>query len=90
MRKISGMIEDRPETFLPDGTASAGVSTHAAAADHVHPARTASDGAIELVAVPTGESPTGVKGQIAFDDDYFYVCVATDTWKKVALSALDA
>lgn len=29
---------------------------------------------------------TGVKGDICWDSSYVYVCVATDTWKRVAIS----
>lgn len=39
-------------------------------------------------AVPASGTATGVKGQIALDANYLYVCTATNAWKKVALSAL--
>ena len=29
---------------------------------------------------------TGTTGQIAWDSDYIYICTATDTWKRVALT----
>jgi len=35
---------------------------------------------------PASASATGLKNQIAYDDDYIYVCIATDTWKRAALS----
>lgn len=35
---------------------------------------------------PSTASSTGKTGTITWDSDYFYVCVATDTWKRVALS----
>lgn len=35
---------------------------------------------------PASASATGTQGQIAWDADYVYVCVATDTWKRAALS----
>ena len=37
-------------------------------------------------AVPASATATGNKGDNAFDSNYFYVCVATNTWKRVALS----
>lgn len=37
-------------------------------------------------AVPATASSPGRKGDNAFDANYFYVCVATNTWKRVALS----
>ena len=36
---------------------------------------------------PSAADDDGTKGQLAFDDDYFYVCIDTDTWKRTALSS---
>lgn len=38
------------------------------------------------VEVPASASATGKVGEFALDTDYLYICVATDTWKRVALS----
>ena len=39
--------------------------------------------------VPTAESHNfGVRGQICIDGNYLYVCVADNTWKKIALQEL--
>jgi hypothetical protein len=35
---------------------------------------------------PTTSSATGTAGSIAWDSNYIYVCVATNTWKRVAIS----
>ena len=35
---------------------------------------------------PANASSTGTAGTIAWDGDYVYVCVATDTWKRANLS----
>lgn len=35
---------------------------------------------------PTSATATGVKGETCWNDNYFYVCVATNTWKRTALS----
>ena len=42
----------------------------------------------KIIATPplTPTSP-GIPGQIAFDDDYGYFCVATNRWKRWALMA---
>lgn len=40
-----------------------------------------------LVAVPATATSTGTTGQMALDSNYYYVCVATNTWKRTALSA---
>lgn len=40
----------------------------------------------QIVGVPASASATGRAGQIAYDSGYVYVCTATDTWKRAALS----
>jgi hypothetical protein len=35
---------------------------------------------------PASASATGTAGEVAWDADYIYVCTATDTWKRVAIS----
>jgi len=37
--------------------------------------------------VPATASSNGVAGTIARDSNYLYVCVATNTWKRTALSS---
>ena len=37
-------------------------------------------------ATPSSASDTGVKGQIAWDNNYIYICSATDTWLRVAIA----
>lgn len=37
--------------------------------------------------VPASATATGKPGQIAYDTSYLYVCVATDTWRRVAIAA---
>jgi hypothetical protein len=41
---------------------------------------------LNIVAVPASATATGTKNQIAFDNSFFYICVATNTWKKVAIA----
>jgi hypothetical protein len=36
--------------------------------------------------VPSNASDTGNAGDIAWDSDYIYVCVDTNTWKRVAIA----
>jgi hypothetical protein len=40
-----------------------------------------------LVAAPASATAAGVAGQIAYDASFFYVCVAPNTWRRVALSS---
>ncbi|RKF23384.1 hypothetical protein D6851_02620 [Altericroceibacterium spongiae] len=35
---------------------------------------------------PASATAPGTAGQIAHDADYFYVCTAANTWKRVALA----
>ena len=38
-------------------------------------------------AAPSSASDSGTAGSIASDANYFYVCTATDTWKRVAIAS---
>ena len=42
---------------------------------------------VESVAVPASSTSPGIVNTIAIDTNYLYICVATDTWKRVALSS---
>ena len=35
---------------------------------------------------PASAADTGTQGQIAWDANYIYVCIATNTWKRVAIT----
>jgi hypothetical protein len=35
--------------------------------------------------VPANSTASGTVGQVAYDSDYVYVCVATNTWKRLSL-----
>jgi len=39
-----------------------------------------------LVTVPSSATAPGIVGQVSLDANYFYVCVNTNTWKRVALA----
>lgn len=40
-----------------------------------------------IVDPPDAADSEGTSGQIAFDEDYIYVCVAEDTWMRAAIEA---
>jgi len=40
----------------------------------------------ELSTAPASASDTGELGEVRIDADYIYVCTATDTWKRVAIT----
>ena len=41
---------------------------------------------VRTAKTPTSSGATGTQGEIAWDANYVYVCVATNTWKRAALS----
>ena len=40
-----------------------------------------------VVSTPASASSSGVPGSIAYDNDYLYICIATDTWERAAISS---
>lgn len=40
-----------------------------------------------ITAPPSSSSSTGSKGSISCDTDFLYICVATNSWKRIALSS---
>lgn len=52
-----------------------------------HPETKTNGLAIKQSFTPTALTP-GIKGQIAWDSGFIYVCTATNTWKKAALSSV--
>ena len=41
--------------------------------------------AMKKVAAPAAYNSSGTAGTFAYDSNYFYVCTATDTWKRAVL-----
>jgi hypothetical protein len=41
---------------------------------------------IQTTKTPSSATDTGTKGMICWDSSYVYICVATDTWKRVAIN----
>jgi hypothetical protein len=39
--------------------------------------------------VPAAINSTGVVGKIAFSNNFLYICVATNTWRRVQLGTWD-
>jgi hypothetical protein len=44
-------------------------------------------GAVSWVAVPASATAPGTAGQMAYAAGFFYICVATNSWQRVALTA---
>ena len=40
----------------------------------------------DWVTVPVTATSSGTAGQVAYDATHFYVCIATNTWVRVALA----
>lgn len=70
---IEGLIEAE---FEADGSVAGLID---AALGAIEPAL------VQLVAVPASAEATGAKGDFAVDEDFFYVCTATDTWVRFAI-----
>ena len=47
----------------------------------------AANSSAQLVAVPASHSATGTTGQMAIGGGFLYVCVATNSWMRVALTS---
>lgn len=70
---IEGLIEAK---FEADGSVAGLID---AALDAIEPAL------VQLVDVPASAAATGAKGDFAVDEDFFYVCTATNTWVRFAI-----
>lgn len=42
---------------------------------------------LQPTGTPASSSATGVAGTIQYDNDYIYVCIASDNWKRVAIAS---
>ena len=42
---------------------------------------------LNLVPVPATATSSGTAGQVAADSGFFYLCIATNTWRRVAIAA---
>ena len=42
--------------------------------------------AVKSGSVPANSSASGTGGDVRFDSDYVYVCVANNTWKRASLN----
>lgn len=49
--------------------------------------KTLVDGKATVVSVPASATATGTAGQIAYDNDFLYICVAANTWRRVSIAA---
>jgi hypothetical protein len=41
---------------------------------------------LRVVAPPASSTAAGIIGEISYDSSYVYICVATNTWRKVFAS----
>lgn len=45
-----------------------------------------SGGSVAFVTPPASATAPGTTNQLAFDSNFFYVCVATNTWKRASIA----
>lgn len=67
-----------PSTFTP--------SAHTHTIANITGLQTALDLKHEWVAAPASKTATGTVGQLAYDANYLYICVAANTWRRSALA----
>lgn len=41
---------------------------------------------LKTTTAPANSTATGTRGGIRFDNDYLYVCIAANSWKRIALT----
>lgn len=63
----------------PTESGSAGSSDEFLRKDSIRPSALATK-------TPSSAAASGVAGTVVYDSSYIYVCVATDTWKRVAIA----
>ena len=78
-------IPNLPAAIALDGTeqveiVQAGISSRGTATQLAQYARSYAN------STPASASATGTAGTIVYDTSYLYVCIATDTWKRVAIA----
>ena len=78
-------IPNLPAVIALDGTeqlemVQAGVSSRGTATQLAQLARSYAN------QTPASASATGTAGTIVYDSSFLYVCIATDTWKRVAIA----
>jgi hypothetical protein len=71
-------ITGKPSTFP--------ASTHTHTIAQITDLQTALDSKPTVVSAPSAYNSTGTTGTIAYDANYVYVCVATNTWRRSALA----
>jgi hypothetical protein len=67
-----------PSTFTP--------SAHTHTIAQVTGLQSALDLKLQWVGAPASKTATGTAGQLAYDANYLYICVATNTWRRSALA----
>lgn len=76
-------VDGGPNGYL---TVAISPATPSAAGSMSAADKTKLDSAVILVAAPASAGATGAIGEIAVDAGYVYLCVATDTWLRAAIS----
>ena len=87
---IGGTIHSNIEPHTP-GNYDIGNTTHYFNKLHItaihYPDATMQNTAFKWSSAPANSTANGVAGQIAYDSNYVYVCVANNTWKRISLGS---
>lgn len=87
---FGGTIHSNVVPHTP-GNYDIGNATHYFAECHIQSLHFADDTmqntAFKWSSAPANSTANGVAGQIAYDSDYVYVCVANNTWKRISLGS---
>lgn len=83
-----GVIHLPNANTAPTANPATGTVLYAEGGELKQRASTGVNGAlVPRTAVPATATSSGRQGQVAWDASYFYVCTATNTWRRVALGA---
>lgn len=80
-------VQQLPMSYLDtDGTMAANSDTKVPSQKAIRTYVAANAGGVAFVSPPASAGASGTAGQISYDNDYFYICVASSTWKRMPLA----
>lgn len=83
----SVVLDNTQMRYEVDGAGAVADSRHAFLVDGSERFAVEDTGVIlKAVTAPSSASDTGTTGQVVWDSNYIYVCVAANTWKRVAIA----
>tara|TARA_Y100000385_G_scaffold251545_1_gene274417 strand:- start:106127 stop:106747 length:621 start_codon:yes stop_codon:yes gene_type:complete len=86
-RKVRHLFLSDNSVYMGDNGNKIGVSNNELI--FTHQDDTTSNVVFKPMTVPASATDSGKTGQIAIDDTYLYVCIASNTWKKILIDSID-